>query len=257
MLGKVLHFVAVTDYSIVIPAYDEELLLPATITALQQGMAEIPRDGEIIVVDNNSSDATAEVARAAGARVVFESVNRISSSRNAGAEAAQGEWILFVDADTLVPSALLHQAIELLANGKTGGGGACIRFGPEAKSSGPLALRFWNRISLFFNLAAGSFIFCRREGFTEVGGFSDKVYAGEEIFFSRQYKKWCHRHGLRFEIISDHPVVTSARKLHWYSSLTLILSFLPLLVCPFLLRTRFFCRFWYERPQGNQKPANS
>ncbi|SVD77574.1 uncharacterized protein METZ01_LOCUS430428, partial [marine metagenome] len=83
----------VTDYSIVIPAYDEELLLPATITALRKAMAEIPETGEIIVVDNNSKDATAEVARDAGARVTFEPVNRISSSRNAGAKIAHGKWL--------------------------------------------------------------------------------------------------------------------------------------------------------------------
>jgi len=243
---------AVTDYSIVIPAYDEELLLPATIAALKNAMAEIPTDGEIIVVDNNSKDATAEVARDAGVRVAFEPVNRISSSRNAGAKAAHGKWLVFVDADTQVPSLLLARAIEALANGETGGGGACIRFGPEAKASEPLVLRFWNWISRSFKLAAGSFIFCHRDGFDAVGGFSDKVYAGEEIIFSRRYKKWCRKRGLRFEVFSDHPVLTSARKLEWHSTFTLVRGFLVFLFCPFLVRSRSFCRFWYERPSASE-----
>ena len=241
------------DYSIVIPAYDEELLLPSTLVALREAMTEISLEGEIIVVDNNSSDATAEVAREAGAQVVLEPVNRISTARNAGANAALGKWLVFVDADTLVPPALLRQAIEALGTGETGGGGSCIRFGPETKESLPFALRFWNRISLGFKLAAGSFIFCRADGFTTVGGFSDQVYAGEEILFSRQYKAWCRKQGLRFVIMADHPVVTSARKLEWYSSFSLVGGFLTLLFFPFLVRSRFFCRFWYERPKEKTK----
>ncbi len=242
------------DYSIIIPAYNEEELLPATLAALQDAKSELPGQGEIIVVDNNSTDATAKVARESGSRVVFESVNRISTARNAGANAALGKWLVFVDADTLVPPTLLRQAIEALETGEIGGGGACIRFGPETKESLPFALRFWNRISLGFKLAAGSFIFCRADGFTTVGGFSDKVYAGEEIVFSRQYKRWCRKHDLRFVILADHPVVTSARKLEWYSPFSLVCGFLTLLFFPFLVRSRFFCRFWYERPKEKTKP---
>jgi glycosyltransferase involved in cell wall biosynthesis len=52
-------------------------------------MAEAPLAGEIVVCDNNSTDATAEQARAAGARVVFEPVNQISRSRHRGAAQAQ------------------------------------------------------------------------------------------------------------------------------------------------------------------------
>lgn len=245
------------DYSIIIPAFNEEELLPATLAKLHDAMSQLPEQGEIIVVDNNSTDATAELARMSGARVVFESVNRISTARNAGANEALGKWLVFVDADTLVPSALLRQAIEALGTGDTGGGGSCIRFGPDAKESLPFALRLWNRISLGLRLAAGSFIYCRADGFTTVGGFSDKVYAGEEILFSRQYKAWCRKQDLRFVIITDHPVFTSARKLEWYSTFGLAGSFLTLLFFPFLLRSRFFCRFWYERPKKQRSSKAS
>jgi glycosyltransferase involved in cell wall biosynthesis len=57
------------DYSIIIPAYNEELLLPATIRKLRAGMDSLSEmKGEILVVDNNSSDSTADVARKNGAR---------------------------------------------------------------------------------------------------------------------------------------------------------------------------------------------
>lgn len=242
-----------TDYSLVIPAFDEELLLPATLAALRDAMAETSLAGEIIVVDNNSTDATAEVAKDAGARVVFEPVNRISTARNAGAAIARGKWLFFVDADTHVPPALLIQAMDALSGGEIGGGGAGICFDHEVNGSVASMLRLWNRLSWFFKVAAGSFIFCRKDGFTEVGGFSDKVYAGEEIIFSRGYKKWCRKHGLRFEILSEHPVITSARKLEWHSTAALIRGFLTFLFCPFLVRSRSFCSFWYVRPKQKRE----
>ena len=55
---------------------------------------------ELIVCDNNSSDATPAIAAAAGARVVFEPVNQIGRARNAAAAAATGDWLVFVDADS-------------------------------------------------------------------------------------------------------------------------------------------------------------
>ena len=57
-------------------------------------------DFELIVCDNNSTDRTAEIARAAGATVVFEPVNQIARARNSGAAAATGDWLIFVDADS-------------------------------------------------------------------------------------------------------------------------------------------------------------
>ena len=68
-------------YSVVVPAFDEEALLPATLAALKEAMAAVPHRGEVVVCDNNSKDRTAEVARAAGARVVFEPRNHIARAR--------------------------------------------------------------------------------------------------------------------------------------------------------------------------------
>jgi len=68
-------------------------------------------------------DGTAQAERDAGARVVFDPVNQISRARNTGARAARGRFLVFEDADTLVPAPLLHEALEVLASGRAGGGG--------------------------------------------------------------------------------------------------------------------------------------
>ena len=75
-------------YAVVIPAYNEASHLPATLAAVGEAMRQIPQHGVLIVVDNNSTDATAAVAKAHGATVVFEPHNQISRARNAGARAA-------------------------------------------------------------------------------------------------------------------------------------------------------------------------
>ena len=66
-------------YSIIIPAFNEELFLPDTLAHLQIAMDKIEDKAELIVVDNNSTDDTAKIAEKYGARVVFEKVNQISN----------------------------------------------------------------------------------------------------------------------------------------------------------------------------------
>ena len=83
-------------------------------------------------------------------------------------------------------------------------------------------LASWNWISRTFGLAAGSYVFCYRQAWEEVGGFDEDVYAGEEIYFSRKLKRWGRAEGLRFRILRETPVVTSARKMEWYGQWQLL-----------------------------------
>ena len=69
--------------SVVVPAYNEERLLPATLANLRN---LLPAASELIVCDNNSTDGTAQIARAFGAVVVFEPVNQIARARNTGTQ---------------------------------------------------------------------------------------------------------------------------------------------------------------------------
>src|SRR2546425_8931640 len=89
--------------SVVVPAFNEEKLIGQSLRSIRDAAETLLQRGwecEILVCDNNSSDRTAELARTAGAQVVFEPVNQISRARNAGAAAATGDWLVFVDADS-------------------------------------------------------------------------------------------------------------------------------------------------------------
>jgi glycosyltransferase involved in cell wall biosynthesis len=101
--------------SVVIPAFNEALYLPKTLSSILRAGAGCRCGVESIVVDNASADRTAEVAKEFGAIVVHEHVHNVARVRNVGAEAAQGDVLVFIDADTLAP----HQLFDKVAEAKS------------------------------------------------------------------------------------------------------------------------------------------
>jgi len=233
--------------SVVVPAFNEERLLPATLRHVQEGLNAATRravSGELIVCDNNSSDRTAEVARGCGAIVVFEPVNQIARARNTGAAAASGDWLVFVDADSSPSPALFLDMLERIEGGRCVGGGATIAL-PGATLGVRAWVGAWNVLSRIARWAAGSFLFCEAAAFRAIGGFSEELFAAEEIDFSRRLK--ARSPGREFVILSRHPLLTSNRKAELYSSrehaaflLTLVLS------RGRALRRRDECGIWYD-----------
>jgi glycosyltransferase involved in cell wall biosynthesis len=238
----------IVSYSIIIPAYNEEAWLPTTLEALEKAMKVTDMPGEVIVVDNNSTDRTPEIAREYNARLVFEPVNQISRARNAGAKVARGRYLIFLDADTILPPVLLQIALANLSNGTCCGGGALVALDRPLDIFAKNLVNLWNWISMKHRMAAGSFIYCLREAFEGAGGFSETVYAGEEIRFSRQLRLWGSERGMTFQIIMDPPVVTSGRKLDWFSPVQQVLLLLMMVLYPLVVRSRSLCSFWYTRP---------
>lgn len=206
--------------SVVLPAFNEEKLLPAALAAVKSAAAAFTARGwewECVVCDNNSTDGTAAVARAAGATVVFEPVNQIGRARDAGARVATGEWLVFIDADS-TPSAELFAAIAArIAEGRALGGGSTV----ELELGTPRYARFvcglWNLWSRLAGWAAGSCVWVEAAAFRAAGGFGTEYYAGEEVFLSRRLKSLARRSGRRFVILADHPLRTSSRKLKLYT----------------------------------------
>ena len=233
-------------YSVIIPAYNEETWLAKSLPALAAAMAPIEAAGEVIVVDNNSSDRTAEMAREHGARVVFEPCNQISRARNTGARAAGGRYLVFLDADTTMSSDLLRGVISNLSGGECCGGGALVRFDAVLPIYARWMLRLWNWLAVRRKWAAGCFVFCLREGFEAVGGFNERLFASEEIWLSRRMRSWGSGKGLEFTIMPEPPVVTSARKMQDHP-LRNFLAFCFILAFPLAVFSRRLSYLWYYR----------
>lgn len=197
---------AAPEFSFVIPAYNEAKALPATLEAIRSSMAATGRSHEVVVADDGSTDATAAIATASGARVVPVHYRQIARTRNAGARAARGDKLVFVDADTRVNETLLRAAFSAFDAGAVGGGAR-----PKFEAGAPLWSRFAMRLVVgpmaMLRLAAGCFVFVRRAPFEAVGGFDERHFAGEEIMLSMAMK----RQG-EFVILRE-GLVTSPRKL--------------------------------------------
>jgi glycosyltransferase involved in cell wall biosynthesis len=208
------------NLSIIIPAFNEERLIGQCLQSISTSLAENYKPGfcaEVIVVDNNSTDNTADLARQAGAKVVFEPVNQIGRARNAGAAVATGEWLLFIDADSKLNSGLLADILHLIDEGKSVGCGSKIEMKglPWWANS---TLQLWTTVSVLYRWAAGALVVCRSDAFRDVGGFNQELYALDEIKLSQQLAKWGRERGLEFTILTKHPLETSSRKVLLYSA---------------------------------------
>jgi GT2 family glycosyltransferase len=178
--------------------------------------------------------------------VVFEPHNQISRARNRGASAASGEWILFVDADSNPGRALFEDLRAAIESGRVLAGGSTV-----ATDSAPLSFRialgFWNAVSRSLRWAAGAFVYCEAAAFRRAGGFSEELYATEELDLSRRLKRLARGQGKEFRILHRHPLLTSARKMHLYGWRQLTPVFGRFLLRPRrMLRSAKDCSPWYD-----------
>jgi len=205
--------------SIVIPAFNEALLLGVSLETVRPAIRAFDAFGwtsELIVCDNNSTDTTAEIARAHGATVVFEPGNQIARARNTGAAAATGDWLIFVDADSHPTFELFADVANTIKTGSCLAGGTTIRMS-ERYFVADMITGLWNFSSRMVRWLAGAFIFVEAEAFREIGGFSLELFAGEEIDFCQRLKVLAKASKRKIVVLHRHPLITSARKLRLYT----------------------------------------
>lgn len=229
--------------SFIIPAHNEQTLIAQTIDAIHstaQEAVDAIAKYEIIVVNDASTDRTAEIARGHGAHVIDVNKRHIAAVRNAGAKIARGDVLIFVDADTILPPQTLQAALRQLRNGAVGGG--CTM---KLDGAIPLLGRAYMKIFMLIwrplQFAAGCFIFCTRADFEAVGGFDERYFASEEIWLSKALKE----RG-RFVILREH-VLTSGRKMRLYTPWQLFAISLRLLwKGPKYWQQREGLELWYD-----------
>jgi glycosyltransferase involved in cell wall biosynthesis len=226
--------------SFVIPAYNEEHELSDTLAAIRDAASEAAQPYEIIVVDDASTDGTPTIASNAGAKVIPINRRQIAASRNAGAHAAQGDYLFFIDADTRINQAHVSGGIAALEGGCTGGG-ARVAMDGFIPFWGRMLLRGFSFVYFGLNLGAGAFLFTTRGNFDVIGGFDEQYFAGEEVYFSLELKKLG-----RFKVLRE-SVVTSARKLRMYPATHFLRKFFGVILRgPRGVRSRAKLSLWYD-----------
>jgi len=166
--------------SIIIPTYNEEAYLPRLLESIE---AQECADCEIIVADNSSSDRTRAIARAHGARVVRGGIP--SAARNRGAEAARGEYLLFVDADTVLPDGFLGKIIARFEKDFVD---ICIPWIRPIDGTSPIYGTIFNFSNTFFKLmetiqpqGLGICILATKRIHNRIGGFSENQRVSEDF----------------------------------------------------------------------------
>lgn len=233
--------------SFVVPAHNEERLLGPTLSAIHAAAGALGAPYEVIVVDDASTDATAETARAHGARVVPVAFRQIARVRNAGAHAGVGGTLVFVDADTVINADTLRATVAALEHGAAGGG-ATVDFTGPLPVWASLALPLLRGVMRAGRLAAGCYVFCSRAAFEGTGGFDETLYAAEEIAFSRALR----RQGP--VVILRERVTTSGRKLRSHSGWDVLRLIAGLRRGTSVLRSRERLSMWYGERHHDTDP---
>jgi glycosyltransferase involved in cell wall biosynthesis len=234
--------------SVVIPAYNEQAYLPRYLPTVlasartwqQAGGGEV----EVIVVNNASTDDTAQTARSLGARVVFESERNIATARNTGAADARGHLLFFADADTALPPEAISEAAAAMASGTHVGGAIPPRY--VCRRSGARVLcRFWDWYRARHHGAQGVAQFCTVDAFTRLGGYDTTLYMSEDIEFYARLRALGQQTGRPALILEHLRVEPSTRRYDRWSTWRMLWWQNPITARLFLSSPRFW-RHWYS-----------
>jgi len=190
------------EISFVVPAYNEEALLPRCLEAIAAEIARSDIPAEIIVVDNASTDRTQEVAHAVpGVRLVEEMERGLVPARRAGYHAARGRLVANIDADTIIPEGWLERARAEFAHNPdlVGLSGPYIYY-DSPRSVRAAAACFYRAafvayIVVRFVMHAGSMMqggnfIVRRDAVARAGGFDSEFrFYGEDTDLARRLSK--------------------------------------------------------------------
>lgn len=225
--------------SFIIPAHDEEILIGRTLAAIHLAAHDVGESYEIIVANDASTDRTAAIAKEHGARVVSIQRRQIAAARNAGADVANGDVFIFIDADTVMPARLLRAALHALRRGAVGGG-CTMRIDGRLPLYARILERVVPLVQHAVGMAGGCFLFCTRQAFVTAGGFDETLFVTEEVTFGKRLK----RQG-RFVILHE-KALTSGRKLREHTALDLLrIAARFALGGPGALRRREGLEYWY------------
>lgn len=198
--------------SVVVPALNEAAFLPRCLHAL--ALQDYTGGYEVIVVDNNSTDATSEVAVAHGARVVREQRPGVCAARQRGTEVARGEIVVSTDADTTVGPRWLTRIADTFDRDPQC---VCVA-GPCQYRGGP----WWGLayIKVLFGLVCGIFRVTGHVFYVTATNLAFRKSAwsgydlnltqgGDEVDLLRRLRKQGH-----VVFLLDNPSLTSPRRLN-------------------------------------------
>lgn len=190
--------------SIVIPAYNEEILLPHTLNSLKN--QDYKKPFEIIICDNNSTDRTGKLAKEMGATLVVELKKGSSYAYDTGMRHAKGDLILVTNADTLLPPNWISSIVKAYENdNEVVAVGTKVKFfnAPKWVNRAMFGLDSLNPVKGMWGVSMS----CRKWAFYKVGGFAEGINTNEDALFTLKLKKLG-----KLKILNDVTVEMDGRR---------------------------------------------
>jgi glycosyltransferase involved in cell wall biosynthesis len=200
-------------FSLIIPAYNEESYLPRLLDSVDKARTRYlggPEGVEVVVVDNASTDATADLARMRGCRVVREERRVIAAVRNTGAGVARGQLLVFIDADNIIHPETFNAIDRCLSTGKIIAGASGVRM---QRMSFGIAVTYVLMVPMVWltGMDTGA-VFCRREDFETVDGYNEQRLFAEDVQFLWDLKRLGRVRGQKLTRITSIKAIYSTRK---------------------------------------------
>jgi glycosyltransferase involved in cell wall biosynthesis len=203
--------------SIVIPAYNEEAYIQRALLSVAAQTYPLDRL-ECVVVDNASTDATSKVAMDFATRhpelrllVIAEPTVGVSQAKNRGATVAQGDILVFLDADSHMKPDLIQAVVERYQSGYPAGSIRVVADSSDLLEQGFFALMELGKV--LFHVRA-QMLYCDRALFLTLGGFRPELKQAEDLEFLRRVREHLHRNGGEALChVRTSAIVTSPRRL--------------------------------------------
>lgn len=235
--------------SLVIPAYNEALVLPRLLDSVERARARmsVPSDVEIVVADNGSTDATADLARTGGCKVAPVSHRCIAAARNGGAAIASGDILCFVDADMIIHPDSFVTIAAAMANRNVVGGATGVTL--DRWSAGLLCTFAVMLPMIWLTRFDTGVVFCRRLDFEGIGGYDTTRLVAEDIHFLWRLRRLGQTRRQHLTRLSGVKAVASTRKFDRYGDWHYFTQMPRMAINALRNRnymTEFAQRYWYN-----------
>lgn len=236
--------------SLVIPAFNEAALLPRlldTVDAARARFVHGPDAVEVIVADNSSTDDTAQIAAARGCRIATVAKRMIGAARNGGAAIATAPIVCFTDADMQIHPDSFTAIARAMADPRIIGGATGVTM--ERWSAGVAATYALLIPFVWLTRMDTGVVFCRRDDFVAVGGYSEVRHFGEDIDFLWKLTRMGWRRDQRLTRLRPYKAIASTRKFDRHGEWHYLLMMPALLagtLRPSASGSATARRYWYD-----------